>query len=221
MDDWNCGRCRSRNTDEYKGRRREKCTSCYISRDKVKPTVLMVKPTVPSVSGAACVTPAAGFSSHITPRRDSNGCTPTAGAPVSVNPETRETVSKHQPQMPAQPSPQQLPFSPVHPSPDSLHQPPPPSHQPQGPPPPQVPALPLAPTPPPLQARVTEDQGAGVFDWAWTREKAAAQQLPPLAVRTTADAAPACAAARRTRLSHDTPQVPSRHHRLTPLPHAP
>ena len=36
MDDWTCGRCRGRNTDLYKGRRREKCTSCYLSRDKAE-----------------------------------------------------------------------------------------------------------------------------------------------------------------------------------------
>ena len=42
----------------------------------------------------------------------------------------------------------------------------------------------MAPLPPPQAPN--KDEGAGVFDYEWTREKAAARQLPPLAVRTTA-----------------------------------
>ena len=213
MEDWNCTRCRSRNTDLYKGRRRDKCTSCYLSRDKAKPVPAVV-PTVLSKSpGAACV-PASG---HTTPRRDfrsSNGVTPAAGASGIVNPETHQPRPQHQ-SLPKS-SPQLLPsFSPaVHPSPHQLHQPPPPSHQPQGPPPPQVLAPWMAPLPPPPQAPNT-DEGAGVFDYEWTREKAAARQLPPLAVHTTADAAPECAAASRT-----CGCQPSHTHTHTRWPHA-
>ena len=219
MEDWNCGRCRSRNTDLYKGRRRDKCTSCYLTRDKAKPVPAVV-PTVLSKSpGAACVPPTTGACGHITPRRDfpsSNGVTPAAGASRIVNPETHN--KQHQPQSLPLPSPQLLPFSPaVHPSPHHLHQPPPPSHQPQGPPPPQVLAPRMAPLPPPPQAP-NKDEGAGVLDYAWTREKAAAKQLPPLALHTTADAAPECAAASRTcgvsRHTHT-------HCGLTPLPPPP
>ena len=216
MEDWNCTRCRSRNTDLYKGRRRDKCTSCYLSRDKAKPVPAVV-PTVLSKSpGAACV-PASG---HTTPRRDfrsSNGVTPAAGASGIVNPETHQPRPQHQ-SLPKS-SPQLLPsFSPaVHPSPHHLHQPPPPSHQPQGPPPPQVLAPWMAPLPPPPQAP-NKDEGAGVFDYEWTREKAAARQLPPLAVHTTADAAPECAAASRTCGCQPSHTHTHTHGGLTPPP---
>ena len=95
MDDWTCGRCRGRNTDLYKGRRREKCTSCYLSRDKAK---------------------------------------------------AAEVPQPRQGELLPQPAP-------------------------------------------------NKDEGAGVLDYEWTREKAAARQLPPLAVHTTASAAPECTAA--------------------------
>ena len=108
MDDWTCGRCKGRNTDLYKGRRREKCTSCYLSRDKAK---------------------------------------------VAEVPQPRQGE--------------------------------------------------LLPQPAP-----NKDEGAGVLDYEWTREKAAARQLPPLAVHTTASAAPECAAASRT-------SGVSRHHPTT------
>ena len=220
MEDWNCTRCRSRNTDLYKGRRRDKCTSCYLSRDKAKPVPAVV-PTVLSKSpGAACVPPTTGTSGHTTPRRDfpsSNGVTPAAGASGIVNPETHQPRPQHQ-SLP-QPSPQLLPpFSPaVHPSPHHLHQPPPPSHQPQGPPPPQVLAPWMAPLPPPPQAP-NKDEGAGVFDYEWTREKAAARQLPPLAVHTTADAAPECAVASRTCGCQPSHTHTHTHRGLTPPP---
>ena len=95
MDDWTCGRCKGRNTDLYKGRRREKCTSCYLSRDKAK---------------------------------------------------AAEVPQPRQGELLPQPAP-------------------------------------------------NKDEGAGVLDYEWTREKAAARQLPPLAVHTTASAAPECTAA--------------------------
>ena len=58
------------------------------------------------------------------------------------------------------------------------------------------------------QPAPNKDEGAGVLDYEWTREKAAARQLPPLAVHTTASAAPECSAASRT-------SGVSRHHPTT------